>query len=178
MQAPQAFDLRTLSDAGSFRTLWHRATWLGDQQELRRDHCALQKLIQLAMSSTSADDRRSALDLVVELFLVHADVEMRLPGIQPPIRSIDYATTLIELLNETPEDDPLFAIRAGHVLQQLSILMAIEEDSYDGADRRSTHGDLNGDLLQHRERLLRDVDALVCACGSQEGPAAPLNQRC
>lgn len=175
MRFPQAFDLNALSNPDSFRTLWQQATWLGDRQELKRDLCIMQKLLRLMLNAGSIADVRPALDLTLALFLVHADIERALPGVSPPVRSIDYATTLIELLNDTPDDDPLFTVRASSVLHHLSILMSVEEDCYDETAGSSTHAQLSDGLLQRRERLLRDAERLVGATGAQLPAGATLN---
>lgn len=175
MRVPQAFDLSALSDPDTFKALWCKATWLGDRQELRRDHCVMQKLLRLTSNAGSITDARPALDLTLELFMVHADIEKQLPGIVPPMHAIDYARTLIELLNETPDDDPLFAVRASNVMHQLAILIEVEKDSYEESTRTRQRGTLSDELLQQRERLLRDAEMLIGATGSSMPGTTILN---
>ncbi len=163
MRTHRTINLATLSSADSFQDIWRKANWLGDDLELQRDHNVMQKLLQLTLSAGSVTDVRCALDLLIELFKVHTNVERRLLGSQIPAHSIDYTLTLIEQLDETDEDNPLYPVRAGNVLQQLALLMAIEEDRYAELDHAFTIDELDGQLLQTRERLLQDADTLIKA---------------
>lgn len=163
MRAPQSINLAVFSDPGSFQELWCKANWQGDDVEMQRDHHALQKLLELSQGAGTIADIRPALDLLIELFKVHAQIEQQLLGSRLPAPSIDYALTLIEQLDETDEDDPLFNIRAANVLQQLSLLLALEEDLYEEMDGSFKTAILSGPLLQQRERLLQDADTLARA---------------
>ncbi len=163
MRSSTAINLAAFDDQDSFQEMWCKANWQGDDVEMRRDHHAMQKLLELSRSAGTIADVRPALDLIIELFKVHAQIEHQLLGSRLPAHSIDYALTLIEQLDETAEDDPLYNIRAANVLHQLSLLMAVEEDLYDEMDRSFKTAILNGPLLQQRERLLQDADILVKA---------------
>lgn len=158
-----AINLAAFDDQNSFQEMWCKANWQGDDVEMQRDHQAMQKLLQLSQGAGTIAEIRPALDLMTELFKVHAQIEHQLLGSRLPAHSIDYALTLIEQLEETGEDDPLYTIRAANVLHQLSLLMALEEELYDEMDRSFKTAILSGPLLQQRERLLQDADALVKA---------------
>ncbi|MDP9141216.1 MAG: hypothetical protein M3O62_10545 [Pseudomonadota bacterium] len=163
MRTRRTINLATLSSPESFQDIWRKANWQGDDLELQRDHNVMQKLLQLTLTASSVTDVRLALDLLIELFKVHTNIECRLLGSQIPAHSIDYTLTLIEQLDDTDEDNPLYTVRAGNVLQQLALLMAIEEDRYEELDHAFTINDLDDQLLQTRERLLQDADTLIKA---------------
>jgi hypothetical protein len=163
--------LAPLIDPDSFRDIWCKSTWLSDELELRRDHYALRELLRAVSSAGAGQEMQPALQLAMDLFKLHLALEHQLLGM-PQLRApTEHALVLIEQLESTSPDDPLYIAQATDLQQRLELLTSLEEDDYERLGGRSSAGLLDGELLQLRQRLLRDAERLLRAGGEVPDPA-------
>jgi len=87
-----------------------------------------------------------------------SSVPLGMPQLRAPT---EHALVLIEQLESTSPDDPLYIAQATDLQQRLELLTSLEEDDYERLGGRSSAGLLDGELLQLRQRLLRDAERLL-----------------
>ncbi|MEW6167809.1 MAG: hypothetical protein AB1651_08950 [Pseudomonadota bacterium] len=162
--------LAPLIDPDSFREIWCKTTWLGDEFELRRDHYVLRELLRAASSAGAGREMQPALQLAMDLFKLHLALEHQLLGV-PQLRApTEHALVLIEQLEDADPDDPINLALATDLQQRLELLTSLEEDCYGRLCGRSSASLLDGELLQLRQQLLRDAERLLRAGGATPDP--------
>lgn len=165
--------LTALMDPMGLSEIWCRSSWLSDELELRRDLCMLRSLLKAASSATSAAEIRPAVQMTMNLFKLHAAIVHQIFGMAPLHSSIDHVLVLIEQLETTDPDNPLYIAQAADLRMQLDLLMILEDDCYVQLGHRNSATDLDPDTLQARVQLLRDADTLIKA----EAIGRPVTQR-
>lgn len=165
--------LTTLMDPAGFDEIWCHSSWLSDELELRRDHGMMSRLLKAASSATTAGEMRPLLQMAMDLFKLHAAIVYQVLGMGPLHSSIDHVLVLIEQLESTDPENPLYIAQAADLRMQLELLMILEDDCYTQLGQRSSAAEMDPELLQARQQLLRDADALIKA----ESIGLPATQR-
>lgn len=168
-----ALTLTTLMDPAGFGEIWCRSSWLSDELELRRDHDTMTRLLKAVSSATSAADMQPLLQMTMDLFKLHAAIVCQVLGTGPLHSSIEHVLVLVEQIEDTDPENPLYIAQAADLRMQLELLMILEDDCYAQLGRRSSAAGMDPELLQARQQLLRDAEALIKA----EAIGRPATQR-
>lgn len=155
------------------RGIWLKSAWLGDELEHQRDQWTLRALLG-AMDDMPAGDRFQALlKKTIALFRLHVLIESKLHA-TPELRAVtDHLFTLVEQLDRTHPDDPLYLSQSASLRFGIEFSMTMENELR--AERLAAYPS-NPDpvLLNARSRLLQQAGALLrAAATARMMPAVP-----